>query len=423
MTVSMAADQGKWSALRYRIHDELDQRKRYDWSLCARPQQKIPDGSWRIWLILAGRGFGKTRTGAETVRQWIRQGTYRRICLLGNHYDDTRRVMIQGQSGLLSVCAPNEGVRYWPSRHSVLWPCGGMATAYSAQSYQTLRGPQFDAAWIDELAKFQYAQESWDQLMLGLRLGTLPRVIITTTPRPTPLLKELIKRKDVHITQGTTFDNQDNLPGDYIHNLKTNYAHTRMGAQELYGQMVQDTHDSLWKPDLIKRCLDIPPCVRIVVAIDPAVTQRATSDETGIIIAGKDAQGHGYILGDQSGHMSPTQWITQAVKALHHHKGDRIIAEVNNGGDLVEHLLHTLFAGTPYRAVHATRNKMARAEPVSALYERGLIFHCGYFHQLEEQMLAPKSFRSPDRLDALVWALTELFLVPQAKRPSISRIE
>lgn len=391
------------------------QEDAWNWSKNARPEQKIPPGDWRIWLILAGRGFGKTRTGAETIRQWVAEKRYRRICLLGDHGDDVRKVMIEGESGLVSRCPPREGVLYEPSKQQLTWPCGALATGYSASAPQQLRGPQFDAAWIDELAKFERGQEAWDQLMMGLRLGPNPRVIITTTPRPSPLLKELLNRSDVFVTRGTTWDNEKNLPKSYIQMLKHRYAGTTLGAQELDGLVLENSHHGLWKPHMIVH--EKPPehLVRIVVAIDPAVSSHENSAETGIIVAGCDEAGKGYVLEDCSGRYSSTQWIHKAVEAYERHKADRIIAEVNNGGDLVQHLLYSLFPHVPYQAVYATRSKHLRAEPVAALYEQKRILHGDYFQELEQQMLQEKRPLS-DRMDALVWALNALFFNPPAPK-------
>jgi phage terminase large subunit-like protein len=395
------------------LQKELKARKaeteQYCWDTKARASQKIPEGDWKIWLILAGRGFGKTRTGAETVRTWATGGIARRICLIGHHMDDVRRVMVEGESGILSISHPQEGVRYEPSKRTLIWPNGAMALTYSGESPRQLRGPQFDAAWVDELAKFSHAQETWDQLMLCLRLGSFPRVIVTTTPKPHPLLTHLLKRSDVVVTRGNSFENQDNLPDSYLEELKKTYLGTRLGAQEVEGMILEHGQNALWNLKMLQHQKDIPPLKRIVVAIDPAVTHKEKSNETGIIVAGCDEQGKGYILEDLSGVFSPIEWVERAVEAYHHFKADRIIAEVNNGGDLVEHLLHTRFPMVPYRAVYATRGKMMRAEPIAALYEQGRIIHQKCFSALEEQLLSASHRTSPDRLDALVWALTELF--------------
>lgn len=395
------------------------ERQAYDWSIQARPQQLPPKGNWRIWLILAGRGFGKTRTGAETIRWWATNGVYRRICLLAHHHDDARKVMVEGPSGLLSISPSWEGVTYSASRRMLSWPGGAKAFMYSASAPQQLRGPQFDAAWIDELAKFPDIETVWDQLMFSLRLGNMPRLVITTTPTPCAFLKELMGREDVHITTGTTFDNAHNLASGYLETLKKRYCNTRIGLQEIEGKVLEDdVPDALWKGHVLKDVLlpldqEPPPLSRVVVAVDPAVTHHANSDETGLIVAGTDAKGHAYVLEDLSGKWSPSQWGSKAVEAYHRHQADRVLAEVNNGGDLVEKLIHAVDATVSFKAVRASRGKHIRAEPIAALYEQNRVTHLKHFPELVEQMLTftTKSGKSPDRLDALVWALTELCLV------------
>ena len=267
------------------LYAEQDRRYRQSWACVGRANQQIPAGDWRIWLILAGRGFGKTRTGAETVHQWVRQG-YRRIALLGHSMDDVRRVMVDGASGLMQISPPHNKLVYEPSNHRVIWPCGAQGLCYSAGAYHQLRGPQFDAAWIDELAKFDDAQKVWDQLMFGLRLGKKPRVVITTTPRPIPLIKAFLQRSDVVVTRGSTLDNQENLSKDYVDMVMDQYGNTRLGAQEIEGQIVEEKGSGLWTNAMIQRCHTVPCLQRIVVAIDPAVTCHDKSDETGIVVAG-----------------------------------------------------------------------------------------------------------------------------------------
>jgi phage terminase large subunit-like protein len=397
---------------------EKGRRHRRSWACVGRTNQQIPDGDWRIWFIVAGRGFGKTRTGAETVRQWVRQG-YRRIALLGHTMDDVRHVMIEGASGVMQVCPPYEKVVYEPSNHRLVWPNGAQGLCYSASAYRQLRGPQFDAAWIDELAKFDDVQKVWDQLMFGLRLGTRPRVVITTTPRPLPLIKDLLCRSDVVVTRGSTFDNKDNLSKDYVDMVTHQYGNTRLGAQEIEGHIVEDKGSGLWTQKIIQRCAQAPCLQRIVVAIDPAVTCHDRSDETGIVVAGLGEDQKGYVLADLSARLSASEWIHAAAKGFQDYGADRIVAEVNNGGDMVKHLLHTLYPNMAYKGVYAMRNKRARAEPISALYEQGRVVHCGYFHHLEQQMISTSEFRSPDRMDALVWALTELFFSGNHAPPRI----
>jgi phage terminase large subunit-like protein len=388
----------------------------YDWGRHARDEQKLPLGDWKIWLILAGRGFGKTRTGAESVRSWIQNKQARRIALVGDTQQDVRRVMLEGDSGLLGIHPPDERPLYFPSRGLVSWKNGATATLYSSEKHETLRGPQFDAAWVDELAKFRAPRKTWDQLMFALRKGACPRVIITTTPRPCSLLKELLERqgKDVVVTKGSTFDNADHLAPSFIQTMSERYAQTRLGAQELYGEILEDDSQALWSSSLLKSCYrqEIPPLTRLVVALDPAVTNHAHSDETGIIVAGRDAQNRAFILTDLSGKYRPQEWAQKALSAYHHFQADRIIAEVNQGGDLVEQMLRSLDQNVAYKAVRATRDKLTRAEPVAALYAQGRVFHTGKnLGNLERQLCTyiPGN-PSPDRLDALVWAVTDLLL-------------
>jgi predicted phage terminase large subunit-like protein len=392
----------------------------YDWQRMARSAQLEPPGDWRVWLILAGRGFGKTRTGAETVRNWVLKQGYRRIALIAETEADARQVMIEGESGLLSVHLPEECPRYEPSRRTLIWPNGAVATCYSAENYGQLRGPQFDAAWIDELAKFRYIQQTWDQLNMALRLGKHPKVVITTTPRPVPLIKDLLKKEgqDVVITRGNTYENIGNLAPGFIRFIRENYETTPFGAQEVYGEIVEANTQALWNYtilDKIKRS-DYPPLSRIIIAIDPAVTNHGKSDETGIIVAGRDPNNNAYVLEDLSGRFSCEEWARRAIEAYHRYQADLIVAEVNKGGDLVQEMLRAIDPTVPFKSLHASRNKMTRAEPVAALYRQQRVFHLGADLKLLEKQLCTYSpdqaLSSPDRLDALVWAITELLLQP-----------
>ena len=397
---------------------EFERRKKilesYQWAKVARPNQLPPEGDWRIWLILAGRGFGKTRTGAETIRLWVQEERYFRIGLIAENEGECRRVMVEGPSGLLNIYPPKERPLYEPTKRSLTWPNGAIATCYSADTYEQLRGPQYDAAWIDELAKFHYDQQLWDQLTFGLRLGSHPRIIITTTPRPNKLLKKILKSSDVVVTRGTTFENAQNLAAPFLSYIKENYESTRLGRQELYAELLEETEGALWTPQLIERARDsyLPQALkRLIIAVDPAVTQHKSSDETGIIVAGITDEGIGVVLEDLSMKGSPNQWICKVIETYKRLNADRIVAEVNNGGDLIEQLLRTYEASLSYKALRATRGKVMRAEPIAALYEQGKVWHAASFPQLEEQLctyVPCASTQSPDRLDALVWALTEL---------------
>lgn len=402
------------------LKKEIKRRKRqtlsYDWKKRARPNQLPPKGKWRIWLLLAGRGFGKTRTGAETLRTWVREGHCRRLALVAGTEAEARQVMVEGVSGLLSVHPLSERPTYEPSNRQITWPNGAIATCFSAEAYEQLRGPQFDGAWVDELAKFQKAEDVWDQLMFGLRIGSNPRVIVTTTPRPTPLLKNLVKNPDVVTTKGSTFENVNNLAKPFVNYIKQHYESSWLGRQELYADFIEETSGALWTPALIDRArkaYQAEPLERIIIAVDPAVSHGKKSDETGIIVAGITAQKVGVILEDLSFKGPAHLWVQRVIKAYHRLKADRIVAEVNMGGELVEQLLRTYDPTVSYKAVRAMRGKRLRAEPIAALYERGKVWHVPHLQKLEDQLCSyvpGVTTKSPDRLDALVWALTDLML-------------
>lgn len=386
---------------------------RYDWPAVARPNQLAPDGDWRTWLLLAGRGFGKTRTGAEHVRAEVEGGRARRVALVAPTAADARDVMVEGESGILAISPPWCEPRYEPSKRRLTWPNGAIATLYSADEPRRLRGPQHDLAWADELAAWQ-RPEAWDQLMFGLRLGADPHVVVTTTPRPTRVIRDLIGDATTHVTRGSTYDNAANLAQAFLEQIVRKYEGTRLGRQELYAEVLDDVPGALWTRAMLEDAQHtgpIPDLVRVVVAIDPAVTSGEDSDETGIIVAGVGLDGLVYVLADRTCRMSPDGWATRAVVALDEFQADRIVAEVNNGGDLVEATIRTVRRSAPYRKVHATRGKRVRAEPIAALYEQKRVRHVPGLDQLEDQMvtfLPEGSDASPDRVDALVWALTDL---------------
>ncbi|MBY0500907.1 MAG: terminase family protein [Alphaproteobacteria bacterium] len=390
----------------------------FNWQQWARKSQIPPQGSWRVWLILAGRGFGKTRTGAETLRQWIREGLCRRLALIAETEMEARHIMVEGASGLLAVHPPAERPIYEPSRRQLFWSNGAVATCFSAEAHEQLRGPQFDGAWVDELAKFREDMKVWDQLMFALRLGPFPRVIVTTTPRPTPLLKKLLKDPDIVISKGSTYENAKNLAKPFLDYITRQYGKSWLGRQEIYADMVETREGALWTPQLIERARNAyqdKPLQRLVIAIDPAVSTTEQSDETGIIAAGVTQEGVGVILEDLSLKAPAYLWIQKAITAYHRLKADRIVAEINMGGELVEHLLRTHDRSISYKAVRAMRGKALRAEPIAALYEQGKVWHTSHLPKLEEQLctyVPGQSKKSPDRLDALVWALTDLMLTP-----------
>lgn len=401
----------------------LRDRQKYDWLSRARPSQLPPPGDWRTWLILAGRGFGKTRTGAETIRSWVCQGQYKRIALVGASIQEVQKVMIEGESGLLAVHPKAEMPTFQASKRRLIWSNGAVALLYGAEYYEQLRGPQFDFAWIDEFAKFRHAEPLWHQLQLCLRLGDNPRCLITTTPRPVSILRKLIELPEVHITKGSTFENEANLAPAYIEQIKKQFLNTTLGAQELYAEMLMEEAGALWNRNMIRyqeaplSSAQMLELERIVIAIDPATTHHQDSDETGIIVAGISHDKKAYILEDLSGKHSPNDWGQRVTEAYWHYKADRVVAEVNKGGDLVEQVVRSVDSTVSYKSVRATRGKYTRAEPIAALYEQGRVFHTRPFTKLEGQMcsfIPGRSQSSPDRMDALVWAVTELLLQSEA---------
>lgn len=384
----------------------------YDWQIWARPSQLPPSGPWRTWLILAGRGWGKTRTGAEAVIDRVRRGVSTRVGLIAPTSADARDVMVEGESGILATSPPDFRPIYEPSKRRLTWPNGAVATLYSAEEPDRLRGPQHDLVWADEPAAWKYP-ETWDMAMLGLRLGDDPRAIATTTPRPTRLIKGLVADPHTIVTRGTTYENRDNLAPAFLDAIVKKYEGTRLGRQELNAEILDDNPGALWNRETIEnlRVHEHPPLLRIVVGVDPAVSATAASNETGIIVAGIAANGHCYVLGDHSLQGTPLEWATAVKRSYDAHRADRVIGEVNNGGDLVEVNLRTVDRRISYQSVRASRGKQTRAEPISALYEKGEIHHVGAFPILEDQLCdwAPDSGqKSPDRMDALVWAIWAL---------------
>ena len=390
-----------------------------DWAKTARDKQLRPLADHFIWLILAGRGWGKTRTGAQDLALYALRNPNVNCAVVAPTHGDLRRVCFGGPSGLLSIipaeCMLKDPKQsgYSSSISEIRLHNGSKITGFAAQEPDRLRGPQFHSAWCDEVASWRYP-EAFDQLMFGLRLGADPKCIITTTPKPTKLIKQLVERQDVVVTRGSTFENEANLAESALTMLKERYEGTTLGRQELYAEIVEDTDGALWTPKLIDDARinedsDIP-LKNIVVAIDPAVTANANSDETGIVVCGRDFNNEFYVLEDLSGVHKPDTWCKIAVRAYYEWNADRIVAEVNNGGDLVERLLRMVDNNIPYRSVRATRGKLVRAEPVAALYEQKRVHHVGMFKEMESQMCSYTGDInvSPDRLDAMVWGLTEL---------------
>ena len=387
---------------------------RRKWLAVRRPEQIAPPGEWRTWLILAGRGWGKTRTGAEWVIDRIEDGA-QRIALVGPTAADVRDVMIEGESGLLAIAPDDLGALYEPSKRRVTFESGAICTAYSADEPDRLRGPQHEFAWCDELAAWRYPA-AWDMLAFGLRLGDDPRALVTTTPRPTKEVRELVAAATTAITRGATFDNADNLAPAFLERIVQKYEGTRLGRQELYAEVLEDVPGALWTRAMLEQAVSewpgqTPQTSRLVVAVDPAVTSGEESDDTGIIVAGRDGK-RGYVLADLTCHLSPDGWARRAVEAYHRFGADRIVAEANQGGDMVKSVIRSVDPSVPVRLVRATRGKRVRAEPIAALYEQGRVAHAEVFPELEDQLVTwtPDSPDSPDRLDALVWALTDLDL-------------
>jgi phage terminase large subunit-like protein len=401
---------------RHRVRRIEDDDRTYDWSKLARPNQMPPDGDWSYWLLLAGRGFGKTRTGAEWIK--IAHNTVARMALVAPTAADARDVMVEGESGILAISAPWDRPTYEPSKRRLTWKNGALATLYSADEPERLRGPQHGAFWADEVGSWRYP-EAWDMLMFGLRLGARPQGVITTTPRPTKIIRQLMADPTCVVTRGSTYENRDNLPSSFFEKIVRKYEGTRLGRQELEAELLEDTPGALWSRETIE-VSRVPSCrgdfERVVVAIDPAVTSGEDSDETGILVVGL-ADDHGYVLADASGRYSPVEWARMAVGLYRTHHADRVVAEVNNGGDMVEATLRMVDLNVAFNAVHASRGKVVRAEPVAALYEQGRVHHVGGFAELEDQMCSfttdfdsRAAGYSPDRVDALVWAVTDLMV-------------
>ena len=389
---------------------------RWKWKAELARQEQLPPSNddWNVWLYLAGRGAGKTRTAAEWLAYEAIRQPETRWAIVAPTYGDARDTCAEGESGVISVLRRYRALAdYNRSVGEILLTNGSRIKLFSADQPDRFRGPQHHGAWCDELAAYRYP-DAWNQLQFGLRLGSHPRVVITTTPRPTKLIKELTSRTDgsVVVTRGSTFDNAKNLAASALADLKARYEGTRLGRQELYGEIVDDVDGALWNRDMIEnsRISELPIMARIVVAIDPAVTNNEDSDMTGIVVAGITPDAHYYIIEDLTMRGSPDAWARVAVDAYHRHKADRLVGETNNGGDMIELLLRQIDANISYRKVVATRGKLIRAEPVAALYEQGRAHHYGMFADLEDQLCnwTPASASSPDRMDAMVWALHEL---------------
>jgi phage terminase large subunit-like protein len=389
----------------------------HDWKFWARPKQLTPITPFDTWAIIAGRGFGKTRTGSEWVRERVEAGCMR-IALIAETQRDLEKVMVEGESGILNVFPDHLRPVYVKKPVQLTFPNGAVAQGFNASEPDQLRGPQFDAAWVDEFAKFAYASEVWDMLQFCLRLGDNPSTLITTTPRPLKILKQILAEKGTITTIGSTFENRSNLAPKFLQRLTDNYEGTRTGRQELHAELLDEAEGSLWSRSQLDELQieDLPALKRIVIAIDPATTNKEKSDETGIVACGLGFNNRGYVIADESGRYSPADWAKKAIELYHRFKADRIVAEVNQGGDMVRNTIEVIEPNLPITTVHASRGKFARAEPVAALYEQGKVSHIKGLEQLEDQLVSwePLSGKgSPDRLDALVWGMTDLML--QAK--------
>jgi len=407
----------------------------YLWPVWARPETQLPPpGEWQTWLIMGGRGSGKTRAGAEWVRAQVEgatplaPGPRSRIALVAETADQARDVMVLGESGLIACTPRDRRPVFHVSRRHLEWPNGAQAWLYSAADPESLRGPQFDGAWCDELAKWRKAAPAWDMLQFGLRLGSSPRQIVTTTPRANPVLIRIMEDPATVTTRSPTRDNAANLAPSFLSRVEARYAGRILGRQELDGELLLETPGSLWTRPMIEaaRIDHTPALARVVVAVDPPVTSRASSDACGIVVAALIADSaaetpRAVVLADWSVQgRSPRAWATRAVAAYHEYKADRLVAEVNQGGDMVEQIVREVDDTLSFRAVRATRGKALRAEPVAALYEQGRVLHLAAdkapLTTLEDQMCAfgPHAFtgdtKSPDRVDALVWAITDLML-------------
>lgn len=420
----------------------------YDWSFWGRPSQQEPFGDWAVWLAMAGRGFGKTRMGSEWVRAQmcgstpLTGGRVRHMALVAETAADARDVMVQSAGGILRCHPPEYRPLYKPSLRRLEWPNGAIAHTYSADDPEQLRGPEHEAAWSDELAKWRYAQETWDMLQFGLRVGDNPRQLVTTTPRPIPVVRELLEASDTYVTRGSTYENYENLSPKFIAKMEEKYEGTRLGRQELHAEVLDDVPGALWTRKMLevrsaqnpkaagmRKGETLPDMRRVVVGVDPSGTsgeidmrrrearggdhEDEAGDDVGIVAAGLGDDGIVYILDDATVNWGPADWARRVVETYRRHDGDMIVGEANFGGAMVEHTIRTVDKRVPYRPVHASRGKVVRAEPIAALYEQGRVRHCGSLAKLEDQMIymtqrGYEGAGSPDRLDAAVWAITDL---------------
>jgi phage terminase large subunit-like protein len=439
----MLADESEdGDKLRYQVSEALDETERnsfeYLWDYNARKEQLPPPGNWRIWMIMAGRGFGKTRSGAEWVRMIADSDPDARIALVSSSLAEARAVMVEGESGLLAICRPGHKPLYEPSLHRIRFRSGAQAQLFSAAEPETLRGPQHSHAWCDEIGKWPLAHERatrcWDNLLLGLRLGHDPRIAVTTTPRAVPLVQRLVKQAErageVVITHGSTLDNTEHLAERFMEAIASEFGGTQLARQEIGGELLEDIEGALWTRALLEHARehgDVPEQARVVVAVDPPAGTEG--DECGIIVVALGLDGIARVLADCSATgAGPAEWAGKVADAAREWDADRVVAEANQGGAMVESVLRAADRALPIKLVHASRGKVARAEPVAALYAAGKVRHAGLFARLEDQLcglLVGGSYagpgRSPDRADALVWGLTELML-GRAGKPTVRQM-
>lgn len=392
------------------------------WKDIARPEQLPPEGDWFVWMFLAGRGAGKTRSAAEWVIEKAKTPNVR-IALVARTPSDARDVMVEGESGIFA-CARGMDIIYEPTKRKLTFPNGSTAVTYSAEVPAQLRGPQHHFAWADEASSWTDAVKgdsldtAWNNLVLGLRLGKAPQCVVTTTPKPNRLTRDILGRPSTTITRGSTYDNLSNLAPSFREQVLSAYEGTRIGRQELMGELLEDVEGALWTNTMLEQALvdEVPQMRRIVIGIDPSGGDQQGNDEQGIIVAGVGIDGNYYILADRSCKLSPQGWASRAVQAFHEFEADKLVAEKNFGGDMVEAVIKQVDREVPIKMVTASRGKMQRAEPIAALYEQDRVKHTKGLSELENQMVSwtPLDGTSPDRLDALVWALTEL---SQGKKP------
>jgi phage terminase large subunit-like protein len=416
------------SAALKRLSHRQRRSLRTHWRLWAHDGQVPPDDGWHTWLIMAGRGFGKTRAGAEWVREVAEADATARIALVGASLGETRRVMVEGPSGLLAISPPRRRPAFEPSKRLLSWPNGATATLFSAGEPESLRGAQHSHAWGDELAKWDRAggraAGAWDNLLLGLRLGRAPRAVLTTTPRAVPLLKRLLGQPEVIVTRGTTAENKDNLAPGFFRAVRAQFGRSLLARQELEGELIDEVEGALWSRALLEDCREGAPSAparRVVIGVDPPAS--AEGDACGIVVCALGEDGLARVLADRSVRRpTPERWARAVAEAARAWQADRVVAEANNGGAMVRSVLHAADLALPVRLVHASRGKSARAEPVAALYECGRVRHVGQLPQLEDELcglMAGGTYegpgRSPDRADALVWALSELMLGRRAE--------